>query len=224
MKLKQYFTESSIRAAFFISPSGDIVEAKVSHIDTVMQNPRKFGLNKNYVQQVYDKHNEKLGVEGKARDEILKGLMEEGWIRLRRYDRFWSVTVGRITKKVKDYLYDWSKKILKGMFGFKERDKHMPVKIIPVRGSVTDVRHLPIEAISKDALYNESEKNVIRNMLTERNIKDVPDVEQYFLNEAGYSRLMRVMTGLVPSVRTFVILTWQNPMDKGMSQSFNKKG
>lgn len=224
MKVREYLTEaSSIRSAFFISPYGDIIEAKISHIDTVIQNPEKFGLTKEYIQQAYSKHNEKVGQEGKAREEILQKLMEEGWIRIRRYNRFWSVNVNRITKKVKDYVYDWSKKILKGMFGFKERDKYMPVKIVPLHGNVTDIKYLPIRDIANDALYNESEKHVIRDMLTERNIRDILDVEQYILNEAGYSRLMRVLSGLVPSVKTFAIITWENPMNKPTNRTFNKK-
>jgi hypothetical protein len=225
MRLQTYITEASIDAAFFISPYGDIITADISHIDTVIKYPKKFGVTKEYIERIYNKYNEKLGVEGKAREEILKELMSKGWVRIRRYpNRFWSVQVNKITKKVKDYLYDWSKRILKGIGGFREQDKHIPVKIVPLTSSsYADVKMIPVDKIASDALYNESEIHLNRDVLTERTIDELNDIEQYTLSESGYSRLMRIMSGLVPSVKTFAIITWENPMGKRATSTFNKK-
>ena len=225
MRLQTYITEASIDAAFFISPYGDIITADISHIATVIKYPKKFGVTKEYIERIYNKHNEKLGTEGNAREEILKELMSDGWIRIRRYpNKFWSVQVNKVNKKVKDYLYDWSKKILKGIGGFREQDKYMPVKIMPLSSnSYADVKMLPVDKIAHDALYNESETHLNRDMLTERIIDELNDIEQDELNESGYSRLMRIMSGLVPSVKTFAIITWENPMGKKANSVFNKE-
>ena len=61
--------------AFFISPKGQIVDTEINHIATIIANPKKFGLTKDYIQTVYDKYNEKVNVEGKAREEIIKNLI-----------------------------------------------------------------------------------------------------------------------------------------------------
>jgi hypothetical protein len=225
MRLQTYINEASIDAAFFISPYGDIVAADISHIATVIKYPKKFGLTKEYIESIYNKHNEKFGVEGKARDEILKELMSNGWIRIRRYpNRFWSVSIyNKLNKRTKDYISDWARRALKGISGFREQDKHMPIKIVPLSSnSYADVKMIPIDKIAHDALYNESEIHLNRYMLTERTIEDLNDVEQYVLNESGYSRLMRIMSGLVPSVKTFAIVTWENPRGKRASDTFNR--
>lgn len=225
MRLKSYITEAITKAAFFISPYGHIIPIDINHIDTIIKHPDKFGLTKRYIESVYEEYNEKLGVEGKARNKIIADLIKDGWIRLRRYpNKFWAVDIYKLNKKVKDYIYDWSKKVLHGFMGFKEQDKHMPVKIMPlISGSYTDTRFIPIKKIAQNALYNESEVNQRREVLVETTIENMSDIEEYTLNESGYSRLMSVMSGLVPTVKTFVIVTWENPMGKEMSSAFNKE-
>ncbi len=53
-------------------------------------------------------------VEGSARERILTQLIEQGWIRLRRYpNRHWSVNT----------LADWASKFLVGFAGFREPDR-----------------------------------------------------------------------------------------------------
>jgi len=46
---------------------------------------------------------------------------------------------------------------------------------------------------------------------------------QQYINEGGYSRLMRTMSGLVPSIKTFAIITWENPMGIKANDKFNKE-
>lgn len=42
------------------------------------------------------------------------------------------------------------------------------------------------------------------------------------LQEASYSRLMQTISGLVPKIESFGIVTWENPMAKQLSVSENK--
>jgi hypothetical protein len=41
------------------------------------------------------------------------------------------------------------------------------------------------------------------------------------LIESGFSRLGQIMTGLVPSVKTFAFITWENPMGKKTDNDIN---
>jgi hypothetical protein len=64
------------------------------HIDYIIAYPEKFNLPKGYIETLYDSHNEKVGVEGKAREELIKEVSKEGWIRIRHYTRprdYWSI-------------------------------------------------------------------------------------------------------------------------------------
>jgi len=171
---------ASTKAAYFISPYGDIIQTDTSHIATIIKNPSKFGYTKEQIQSIYDKYNEKLNVEGKAREEILKDLMSNGWIRIRRYpNKFWSVQVPVINKKVKDFIFDWAERILKGIQGFREDDKYMPVKITALKGGYD--KTFTVDSLSKDIMYNESvdEAKMARMKLVERKVEELPDIENY---------------------------------------------
>jgi hypothetical protein len=43
------------------------------------------------------------------------------------------------------------------------------------------------------------------------------------LLESGFARIMEIISGLVPAVRTFAILTWENPQNKKLSAEENNK-
>jgi len=96
----------------------------------VTDNPKKFGLSPEYIRKTYEKHNEMMGIEGKARDEILIKIINSGWIHIRRRpNKYWAVMIGRMSKKTQGFLYDWAVKILKGVHGIKELNKDAKVKI-----------------------------------------------------------------------------------------------
>jgi len=83
---------------FFISPVGKLIPVggNGTHIGTVIAHPSKFGLKKADIEKAYKKHKERLGIEGDAREEILKRLTKKGWIRLRRYPQYWSIQFARM--------------------------------------------------------------------------------------------------------------------------------
>lgn len=179
MKFGEYLTAST-RASFFISPKGELVDTKGSHIETIIKFPEKFTLTKGYITSVHDKFNEKLTVEGKAREEIIKNLIEKGWIRIRRYpNKFWSIQAKTFSKKVKDYIGQWAQKILEGVHGFKETDKYM---LVVLTFSSGDKKQYTVEELSKDILFNES----IENILVIKNVEDLG-----FIVESSLSRLWK---------------------------------
>ena len=116
--------------AFFLSPSGDVIYVPQNHISTVIADPERFGLTTEKIQSVYDMHGEKIGVEGEARRELLLRVIADGWIRIRRYpNRYWSVIAPSLMPAVRECLRVWAAELLFGTGGFKEADRHMPVKL-----------------------------------------------------------------------------------------------
>ena len=79
--------------AYFISFDGEIIPVVQSHILRIIDNPALFGLTREYIEGVFTKFNEPLGVEGQARAEIISLLLGRGWIRLRYFPRQDSLTV-----------------------------------------------------------------------------------------------------------------------------------
>lgn len=60
-------------------------------------------------------------------------------------------------------------------------------------------------------------KNYIDKKLNESNLNE------QLLIEHGFSRIAQIMSGLVPKIRTFAIITWENPMGKQLSPEENNK-
>lgn len=64
-----------------------------THISYITQHPEEFHLTREEIQRVYDTYQEELHREGKAREEIIKRVSQEGWIRVRHYLKpdYWSI-------------------------------------------------------------------------------------------------------------------------------------
>jgi hypothetical protein len=141
----------------FISPVGEIVQVRQSHINTVILDPARFGTTTEEIESMYIEHKEPVGIEGAAREEILCELVMRGWIRLRRYIKpreQWSVTVNDLDNRTRLSLYLWAGKMLAGELGFREADPHKTVVISELAsrrityGSILDIS-LP-EFLTKD--------------------------------------------------------------------------
>jgi hypothetical protein len=113
--------------AFWISPEGETFEIEFSHIATILKYPSKFGYSREKLEQVFQKHGERLGQEASAREEIIKELVTKGWIRVRLYDNYWSVNVADMTDTTKHFLRYWACKVIDGEFG--EVDRYAPIRI-----------------------------------------------------------------------------------------------
>ena len=121
--------------AFFLSPSGDLIHVPLNHISTLIADPEKLGVTTEKIQNAYSRHRERIGIEGEARKELLLRIIADGWIRIRRYpNRYWSVIAPSLTPAVRERLRVWAAELLFGTGGFKEADRHMPVKISTPEG------------------------------------------------------------------------------------------
>jgi len=159
-------------AAYFISPKGEIIYCGVKHITTIIKNPEKFGFDKYFIEYVYNFYNEKIGQEGKAREQLILALLGEGWIRIRKYgDKFWSVNVDKLTRVVKQYLQKWAKAMLKGKNGIKEYDTTIPVKIDQPKKKVVSS---DMSSIADSDSFVTEDKDIKLQWKTIEELEDLP--------------------------------------------------
>ena len=101
------FEISAINLGLWLAPTGEYIKVDTNHIADVIANPEKFGVTFEFIKQLYDKHDERMGVEGNAREELIRLVLQRGWVRIRNYRNYWSVTVDRLTPKVVDNIRNW---------------------------------------------------------------------------------------------------------------------
>ena len=96
--------------AYWIFPDGEIRKLGTdSHISMVIKKPQEFGLKRKQIEACYQKHNERLYSEKKAREEIILQLLDKGFIRVRLYpDKYWSVNAKDWSNDTKKLLAAWA--------------------------------------------------------------------------------------------------------------------
>ena len=101
--------------AYWITPDNEILDIGLgTHIDMVIKHPEFFGLTKEEITSIYQKYNELMGVEGKARYKIIMQLLTSGFIRIRLYpNKYWSVSVRNWDGRTKDVLSQWAEIAIK---------------------------------------------------------------------------------------------------------------
>ena len=117
--------------AFWISPDGQYHRVQTSHIAAVLSEPEKFRCTREQLLEVYQRHGEPIGLEGRARWEIIRGLiLPQGWIRARRYftkhDERWSFTVQRYDDRIRSLIIGFFAEMKKNSL---EPDTDLPIHI-----------------------------------------------------------------------------------------------
>lgn len=104
--------------AYWISPDSEIIPVEISHIQKVLQIPAVFNLTRKFLEKRYKVHSEKVGLEGKAREEIMTDLINEGWIRIRLKSRpdYWIIQVKSHSKIESKSIKKWAKLMLKNKY------------------------------------------------------------------------------------------------------------
>jgi hypothetical protein len=104
-----------IREAYWITPEGEVIEVERKHINKIIGNPELFGLSFEKITEVYARYSEPLGLEGKAREEIMRNLILQGWIRIRWKPREWAYTVQMVKNEATEKnLRKWFEEYGKG--------------------------------------------------------------------------------------------------------------
>lgn len=93
--------------AWWIAPCGEHLEVATSHIDVILQQPARFGLTRALIEAVYAAHDEKIGVEGRAREILVLDAIGRGWIRIREYEQYWKINAPLLDGRVEERLRQW---------------------------------------------------------------------------------------------------------------------
>ena len=96
--------------AYWITPDNEILDIGLgTHIDMIIKYPDKFNLTKESIITTYQKYNELIGIEGKARYEIIMQLLADGFIRARLYpNQYWSISAEKWDSRTKAALAKWA--------------------------------------------------------------------------------------------------------------------
>ena len=149
---------------YWISPRGKIFkDNNTTHIRQVVANPKVFGVTRDWIEDIFKKHNEPVGVEGDAREEILMHLFKKGYIRVRLYvNKFWSITLYGFDRKAKKSLSSWADEAKKD----KIAGKFMEVKILDLKSDKM-IDDYDVNEISHNGHMFESEKLTDQEFLPE---------------------------------------------------------
>ena len=92
----------------FFDPSGFWIKGNEildldgrKHIDFLFKSPEAFGLTREEINAEYEKYNEKLGQEGRARENLIKKVSKNGWVRVRQYPRYWTIQADYFMRRKK---------------------------------------------------------------------------------------------------------------------------
>lgn len=147
-----------ITSAYWISPQGKVLDVGISkHIDQIIQYPESFGITHDQVKETYTKHNERVGTEGRARDELILYAINSGFIRVRFYKNSrWSITLNNVDSKTnKNILHRWAQmpKI--------QSDIYMPVEILDIKTG-RNRKYLVKELAQGDHLFENERDNIFK--------------------------------------------------------------
>lgn len=91
-ELKKVVKESEKFEGGFWVKGNDIYDLNGrTHIDFIFLKPEKFNYTRDMLADTYKKYGERLGQEGKAREEIIRDVSKYGFIRVRKYRNYTSI-------------------------------------------------------------------------------------------------------------------------------------
>jgi hypothetical protein len=140
--------------AYWISPVGEMLPVKSTHIEVVVKDPELFGITHDYIKEVYEKYRETIGLEGKARDEIVEGLINKRWMRI-RYDKsqdYYIVGFKYFDREQIDYLRKWGM----GIFAL---DEKFAAKTVHLNDMKNVLETCNIKQLVSDYLYTKFNGN-----------------------------------------------------------------
>ena len=98
-------------AAFWLLPDGTVRRVATSHVAELLRDPPAFGWTRAELEAAYARHGEPLGLEGRARDELIRATVARGYVRLREHlgrdGCRWSLTVGTLDAPIRALLRAW---------------------------------------------------------------------------------------------------------------------
>lgn len=179
---------------FWLDPkNGDVILVD-KHINAILDHPEVFGFTREELQSIYDKYGERYRREGNAREEILKMLIDKGWIRVRKYyGRMHRITINvpELSRDIKDTLVVFAMRLLNGVEisgnGWKEKIKEYPDTVVIIadgEGNILLKTTLGELAEGKfEGTYSALSSRVYSRLGLEKKLRFI---HQYLLSEERY--------------------------------------
>jgi hypothetical protein len=167
--------------AYWISPKGRIIDVGITHIKSILDSPKSYGLTKDYLLDKYAEYGERVGQEGEARGKVMIDLMKSGWVRVRNYkkqDR-WQFQVWNLRNREKNNIWDFVVEALKNKLAHKYSELALIVT------SNKNIIKVPISDTGKIFEFKKMKKEyTILDIIKARQKEDMDD-----LNEASLGRV-----------------------------------
>lgn len=145
-KHKTKYTNQPKYAAYWLYRNR-IIPVPMLHINVVIEHPDKFDFTEDELREIFDKHNEPYGHEGKARVEIIQTLLAKGWIRVRYTPRndLWTIELASLSKSTKDSIWSFFTLLTGNDIGSQEAidtmNQFSDVKITEIRNGEVVAHH-----------------------------------------------------------------------------------
>jgi len=95
--------------AYWITPDGQILDVgDRKHINLIVDNPQQFGESAEAINTLYNENREPMGVEGKAREIIMRRVITRGFVRIRQQRNQWMIQLRELTPTTESHLCQWA--------------------------------------------------------------------------------------------------------------------
>ena len=118
------------RSGFFISPDSVLIPADMTQIQTVINHPEKFGLDREALKELYRADDVPPGLVRDLQAEVLVGLVSRGWTRILRTSAYWFLQVPRLSGRMRSVLRVFAKMALHGDPPFSGKtEPYKPIRV-----------------------------------------------------------------------------------------------
>jgi len=118
--------------AYWLFPDGKIHPVTTTHIQAVINCPEEFGETSTTLKNLYDAYQENMPHEGKARVEIMKRILQRGYVRIREKQNYWVIELFQFSSKEEDLISQWVNYVRSNL-----TDRHAGLKINTLRDNGT---------------------------------------------------------------------------------------
>lgn len=173
-----------VNSGFWLNKNGVLFDVSYSsHIEFIMKNPEIFDLTNSEIDQIYEKYGERKGLEGNQREEIIKSVYSQGWIRIRFYNRRgWILQTDSIKERqglIKSFLMQQSGEGIKLIKNGNESFKKImsPYENVYIQDLESNQKHGEVTKVYR-SIY-ESKKNLKYTFYLFESVEDLKEQVLY---------------------------------------------
>lgn len=125
------------KPGYWITPAGRMIRVHPDHLAFVQSHPDLFGFTRQEFDSICSYHRDILQNGGKVREAIIRDIVLDGFIRVRRYAGHWSINVPHLTPAMRESVTRFAAEILQdGVDGTVETDPETPLTILCVKTGI----------------------------------------------------------------------------------------